>query len=42
MPGKVVGETYVLEVIGNAADATTPVTLGTVAAGGTITIPQSQ
>src|SRR6266487_87566 len=37
MPGKVVGETYVLEVIGKAAYATTPVTLGAIGAGGTIT-----
>ena len=37
MPGKVVGESYVLEAIGKAAYATTPVTLGAIAAGGTIT-----
>ena len=37
MPSKVVGETYVLEIIGKAAYATTPVTLGPIAAGGTVT-----
>jgi len=37
MPGKVVGETYVLEVIGNPSYATTPVPLGGIAVGGTIT-----
>ncbi len=37
MPSKVVGETYVVEAIGKAAYATTPVALGTIAAGGAIT-----
>ena len=41
MPSKVVGETYVLEVIGKAAYATTPVTLGPIAAGGTVTSLES-
>jgi len=37
MPGKVVGETYVLDLIGNPAYAITPVTLGAIAAGGRVT-----
>jgi len=39
MPSNVVGETYVLELIGNPAYATTPVPIGEIAAGGTITAP---
>ncbi len=39
MPTKVVGETYVLAVVGTSATATTPVKLGAIAAGGTVSIP---
>lgn len=37
MPSKVVGETYVLDLFGKPAYAVTPVTLGTIAAGGKVT-----
>ncbi len=39
MPTPVVGETYNINVVGTAATATTPVKLGPIAAGGTVTLP---
>ena len=39
MPKAIVGETYNINPVGQPSDATTPVRLGTVPAGGTITIP---
>jgi prepilin-type N-terminal cleavage/methylation domain-containing protein len=39
MPTPVVGETYNINPVGTPADATTPVRLGTIPAGGTVTLP---
>lgn len=39
MPQVVVGETYNINPVGTRADATTPVKLGPVPAGGTVTLP---
>ena len=39
MPTKVVGETYNIKAVGTGADATTPVKLGTIAAGSVVSIP---
>lgn len=39
MPQPVVGETYNINPVGTRADATTPVKLGSVPAGGTVTLP---
>jgi prepilin-type N-terminal cleavage/methylation domain-containing protein len=39
MPKPVVGETYNINAVGTPPDATIPVALGTVPAGGTVTLP---
>ena len=39
MPTPVVGETYNINPVGELATATTPVRLGTVPAGGTVSLP---
>ena len=38
-PTLIVGETYIIGVVGTAASATTPVKLGTYAVGTTVTLP---
>jgi len=39
MPQAVIGETYNINPVGTLANATTPVKLGSVPAGGTVTLP---
>jgi|SRR6267143_3166779 len=39
MPTPIVGETYNINPVGQLADATTPVKLGTIPVGGTISLP---
>ena len=39
MPTPIVGETYNINAVGQLADAITPVKLGTIPAGGTVSLP---